>query len=207
MAATPCLRFDADERVVLLETALGAIESGLAGAVDSRPPDIAALPTTLALKGSSFVSLQTEAGLRGCCGTLEPLRPLAVDVWRNAQASAFADPRFEPLAAAEWLEVTVLEISVLTGFERIEARTEAELLQTLVPGVDGLVLAWRGRRSTFLPKVWEHIGDAHEFVQRLKEKAGWPADFWASDLEILRYRAVGISTEWPAARAHRLRAG
>lgn len=207
MAATPCLRFDADERAVLLETAASAIESRLAGAADAHPPDPASLPATIAHAGSSFVSLQTEAGLRGCCGTLEPLHPLAVDVWRNAQASAFSDPRFAPLAAAEWHEVTELEISVLTGFERIDVRTEAELLRSLAPGVDGLVLAWRGRRSTFLPKVWDHVSNASEFLRRLKEKAGWPADFWAADLEILRYRAAGMSIERPAARARRPRAG
>jgi len=194
------LRFDARERAVLLETAISAIESRLAAAADTRPPDLASLPTTLALTGSSFVSLQTAAGLRGCCGTLEPLRPLAMDVWCNAQASAFADPRFAPLADAEWRAVTELEISVLNGFERIDVGSEAELVRCLVPGVDGLVLAWRGRRSTFLPKVWEHVSDAREFLWRLKEKAGWPGDFWASDLEILRYRAVGVSTQWPAAR-------
>jgi AmmeMemoRadiSam system protein A len=205
MAATHFSRFEADERAVLLETAASAIEGRLAGAADARPPDLAALPTTLAFTGTSFVSLHTRAGLRGCCGTLEPLHPLAVDVWRNAQASAFADPRFEPLAAAEWHEVTALEISVLTGFERIDVGSEAELLQSLVPGVDGLVLAWRGGRSTFLPKVWEHVADAREFLQRLKAKAGWPADFWAADMEIRRYRAVEISMEWPAARAREVR--
>jgi AMMECR1 domain-containing protein len=51
------------------------------------------------------------------------------------------------------------------------------------------------------------VSDAREFLGRLKEKAGWPADFWAADMEILRYRAAGMSIEWPAARARKLRAG
>ena len=44
-----------------------------------------------------------EGDLRGCCGTLDPARPLALDVWRNAQATAFRDPRFAPLTRTEWL--------------------------------------------------------------------------------------------------------
>src|SRR5512140_2617876 len=98
MAATLYSRVDPDQRGVLLDLAVDAIEQRLSGRGVAQPPDLANLPTPLALAGSSFVSLHTAAGLRGCCGTLEPMRALAHDVWRNAQASAFADPRFLPLA-------------------------------------------------------------------------------------------------------------
>lgn len=200
MAATPCTRVDAPQRGALLDLAVRSIEERLAGRVASQPPDLADLPSSLALAGASFVSLHTAAGLRGCCGTLEPSRALAHDVWRNAQASAFSDPRFLPLAAEEWPEITELEVAVLSGFERIEVRSEAELLLRLEPHVDGLVLAWRGRRATFLPKVWDLVRDAQDFVARLKEKAGWAPNFWAPDIEVLLYRTERMALDDPAHR-------
>jgi len=200
MAATFSSRVDAAQRDALLAIAIRAIEERLAGRGTSQPPDLADLPPSLALAGSSFVSLHAATGLRGCCGTLEPARALAHDVWRNAQASAFADPRFLPLAPDEWAEVTTLEVSVLSGFEPMMVRSESDLLRQLAPGIDGLVLAWRGRRATFLPKVWEQVADAREFVVRLKEKAGWDAGFWAADIEVLRYRTEVMATARPATR-------
>ena len=203
MAATLYSRVDPDERGALLEVAADAIEQRLSDGGVAQAPDLADLPAPLALAGASFVSLRTAAGLRGCCGTLEPARALAHDVWRNAQASAFADPRFPPLAPDEWPGVTELEIAVLSGFEHLAVRTESELLQRLVPGVDGLALTWHARRATFLPKVWEQVADATEFLSRLKEKAGWTADFWPPDMEVLRYRTERMVLGRPAARRRR----
>ncbi|HEX7374196.1 MAG TPA: AMMECR1 domain-containing protein, partial [Steroidobacteraceae bacterium] len=135
MAATLFSRVNPDQGSTLLDIAADAIEQRLSGRGTVQPPDLADLPTPLALAGASFVSLHTAAGLRGCCGSLEPTRALAHDVWRNAQASAFADPRFLPLAPDEWSGVTELEIAVLSGFDRLCVRSENELLQRLVPGV------------------------------------------------------------------------
>ena len=54
---------------------------------------------------------------------------------------------------------------MLTPCERLVVASERELLRTLVPGRDGLVLAWRGTRATFLPKVWEQVAGAAEFLR------------------------------------------
>jgi len=169
----------------VLSTAATAIDSGLGRSIAS-PPDARRLLQPLAEHRASFVTLTLDHALRGCCGTLEPARPLLLDVWHNAQASAFHDPRFPPLTLAEWRGVE-LEVSVLTPCERVAVASEQELLLLLVPGRDGLVLAWNGMRATFLPKVWEQVGSAREFLRRLKGKAGWAADFWAADLEVWRY--------------------
>ncbi|MGH6610090.1 MAG: AMMECR1 domain-containing protein, partial [Burkholderiaceae bacterium] len=42
---------------------------------------------------SSFVTLRVAGELRGCCGSIDAPRALAEDLWRNAWASAFNDPR------------------------------------------------------------------------------------------------------------------
>ena len=185
MAATPSTRLEPAARQALIATAATAIESGLGHSIAS-PPDARHLPQPLAEHGASFVTLTLDHALRGCCGTLEPARPLLLDVWHNAQASAFHDPRFPPLTLAEWRGIE-LEVSVLTPCERVVVASEQELLLRLEPGRDGLVLAWQGMRATFLPKVWEQVSGAQEFLRRLKQKAGWPADFWAADLEVWRY--------------------
>jgi AmmeMemoRadiSam system protein A len=177
----------------LLRTAAAAIESQLERRA-AAGPDEAELPADLRELRASFVTLTVGGELRGCCGTLEPRRPLATDVWHNARASAFGDPRFPPLEAREWRRVD-LEVSVLSPLERVAVRTEAELIARLVPGEDGLVIAWRGSRATFLPKVWEQLRDPVEFVGHLKRKAGWTPQFWAEDVEVWRYFTEVIAGE------------
>jgi len=185
MAATPSTRLEPAARQTLIATAAKAIESRLGRSIAS-PPDTRHLPQPLGEPRASFVTITIDHALRGCCGTLEPARPLLLDVWHNAQASAFHDSRFPPLTVAEW-RLAQLEVSVLTPCERVVVASEQELLLGLVPGRDGLVLARRGMRATFLPKVWEQVGSGREFLRRLKGKAGWAADFWAADLEVWRY--------------------
>ena len=135
---------------------------------------------------ASFVTLRVGDDLRGCCGTIEPSRPLSEDVWNNAWASAFADPRFPPLTPEEWSD-THVQISVLSEPERLDVRSEAQLLEILRPGRDGLILQFGHRRSTFLPAVWEQLPEPARFVRHLKMKAGWPVDFWPPDMEAWRY--------------------
>lgn len=198
MEATRSTGLDPRERLLLLETAATAIEAGLASG--TRPqPRLEGLPDALRLERASFVTITIGGRLRGCCGTLEAREPLALDVWRNAQASAFRDPRFDPLAAHEWME-SDLEVSVLAPLERVDVSSEAQLLARLRPGADGLVIAWAGTRATFLPKVWEQLATPREFVRHLKRKAGWSDDFWASDVEAWRYGTETFSTRRPAAR-------
>jgi len=190
------MKLEPDAWQSVLRTAATSIEAKL-GLVDAAPPEATDTRGALGDPRASFVTLTIEGELRGCCGTLEPMRPLLLDVWSNAQASAFRDPRFPPLTAREW-RWTSLEVSLLTPCERMAVSTEQQLLLELVPGRDGLVLEWRGIRATFLPKVWEHVAGPHDFLRRLKEKAGLGADFWAADVQIWRYETEIMAVERPA---------
>lgn len=171
----------------LLGLARRAVERGLAtGALPA--PELAGSPAEVLVSGACFVTLTTaDDGLRGCRGMLEPRRALAEDVWHNAWASAFDDPRFAPVMATEFDRLRV-EISVLGPMEPLAAGSEQELHAALVPGRDGVVLAWRGRRATFLPQVWDDLPQPREFLAELKLKAGLPARFWAADMQVHRYR-------------------
>jgi len=187
------MKLEPDQQRAVLLTAATSIEARF-GLVAAAPPEDAELHGALGEPRASFVTLTIEGRLRGCCGTLEPARPLLLDVWSNAQASAFRDPRFAPLTLREW-QWSSLEVSLLTPSERLAVASEQQLLVELVPGRDGLVLEWRGMRATFLPKVWEQVAGPRDFLRRLKQKAGLDADFWAADVQVWRYETEVMAME------------
>ena len=61
-------------------------------------------------------------------------------------------------------------MSVLTAPEPMRFDNEADLLAQLRPGVDGLIIEDTGRRSLYLPSVWQEIPDKREFLGTLKLK-------------------------------------
>lgn len=176
---------DADQRE-LLEIAASSIRHGLE---QGRPLPVEAGGYTgaLAEPGACFVSLHRNGGLRGCIGTLEPHRALALDAAENAYAAAFCDPRFPPLRSDEWGGLE-LEVSVLTPAEPLPASSEAELIARLRPGEDGLVLNERGQRATFLPAVWANLPEPRAFLDHLRLKAGLPPGYWSDTIRFSRYR-------------------
>ena len=141
--------------------------------------------------GACFVTLTQYGELRGCIGSLQAHRPLLADVKENAVSAALRDPRFVPLSADE-LDITVVEISLLSATHAMNTRNEADALAQLRPGVDGIVLEYGRYRSTFLPQVWEQLPQPHQFMAHLKRKAGLPDDFWAEGVKLSRYTV----TKW-----------
>lgn len=178
-------------REFLLTLARRSIRAGLRADAPGAAELAGAPPEALAHR-ACFVTLTSgDAELRGCRGILEARQALAVEVWDTAWASAFDDPRFTPVTAAEVHELRI-EISVLGPLQPVVAMDERELCRVLVPGRDGVVLAWRGRRATFLPQVWEDVPEPSQFLAHLKAKAGLPADFWAPDVVVSRYAVEKI---------------
>lgn len=138
-------------------------------------------------RAATFVTLRDSLGeLRGCIGTIDPHRPLGEDVAHNAFAAAYRDPRFPPLRDRE-RATTAVEVSVLTPRMPFAAATEAEAIDRLEPGIDGLVFEYQSHRATFLPQVWENISDPLDFLCELRRKAGLPARFWHPDVRLSRY--------------------
>jgi len=155
------------------------------------PPAVEASHAALTQPAATFVTLKHSGELRGCIGSLKPLRPLRVDVRANALAAAFRDPRFPPLAAFEF-EATSVEVSLLSTDERIDALDEEDLIARLRPGVDGLIFEYDHYRATFLPQVWDALPEPRGFLAALKRKAGLPEDFWSPHVNVSRY---GV-TKW-----------
>ena len=172
---------DRDLGAALIATARGAIDAAF-GRPEARVRPHAALDRP----GATFVTLKQDGELRGCIGSLEARRLLAVDVRANARAAAFDDPRFAPLSPGE-LDVTTVEVSLLAPATRFAVAGEDDLCARLEPGVDGVVLELGRRRATFLPQVWESLPDPRDFIGALKRKAGMPADFWSAEMRVSRY--------------------
>jgi len=137
-------------------------------------------------RAATFVTLRLGDELRGCIGTIEAVRMLGEDVYSNARAAAYRDPRFPPVSRSELAAITV-EVSVLSARSPVGAWSEDEALSQLRPGIDGIVLEYEGRRATFLPQVWEMLPDPLEFLSHLRMKADLPARFWHPHLHLSRY--------------------
>ena len=182
---------DTEERWTLLDLARKSIRHRLdeGSALYVRPEDH---PKRLQIQRATFVTLHRHGELRGCIGHLEAIQSLVEDVAENAEAAAFRDPRFPPLAPHEFPGLDI-HISVLSPPERIAFTTEQELLQQIRPGVDGLILQDGTARGTFLPSVWESLPQVDAFWLHLKHKAGLPGDHWSNTLEVFRYEAESFT--------------
>jgi AmmeMemoRadiSam system protein A len=175
----------------IVRLARSSIEYGLVHR-DPLPINYEELSSALADPAATFTTLHFEGQLRGCCGTLEAVRPLAADVAYSAFRAAFRDPRFKPVGKHE-LSAIQLEVSVLSPLETIPVTDEADLLERLTPGVDGLVIMAEGRHATFLPKVWEMLPEPQQFLAALKAKCGLSSNYWSDRLEFRRYRTTSYA--------------
>lgn len=171
----------ADIGPALLARARNAIAAQLKQPTRAEPDHPA-----LTQPGATFVTLTQNGQLRGCIGSLEAHRPLDQDVRANAVAAAFRDPRFPPLKVEE-LPRTRVEVSLLTAPQAMSFGDEADALRQLRPNIDGVILVAGQRRSTFLPQVWEQLPEPRVFMAHLKQKAGLPADWWSSEVQLQRY--------------------
>jgi hypothetical protein len=170
---------------LLLQIARTAISNELGRAL-AMPEPTGQAAEMLQAPGASFVTLNQRGQLRGCIGTLQAQRPLIQDIQANAVAAALHDPRFAPLTSPE-LDITTVEVSVLSAMQPLPFDSEAHALAQLRPGVDGVVFEYGRHRSTFLPQVWEQLPNARQFMAHLKQKAGLAPDFWAPGVQLQNY--------------------
>jgi AmmeMemoRadiSam system protein A len=166
-----------------------------------EPPNVvtdAGLAPLLAAPGAAFVTLRRHGMLRGCIGSAVATRPLIVDVVQHAFNSAFRDWRFPRL---DWLELVglSLSVSVLTPSSPMYFDGEADLLGQLRPGVDGLIIEDLGRRSLFLPSVWDELPDRRQFLMALKLKAGLRAEHFSAGFRAQRFRSIEVKGVMEAA--------
>lgn len=179
------------EKTALLTLARSVIAAKLNPKESVVRPD--PLTSTLTEKRGCFVTLHINKALRGCIGTIEPVRPLVEGVEENAVNSAFRDPRFPALNPLELPKIHI-EISVLTKPEPLTFSGPEDLKAKLKPGVHGVILSKGWRQSTFLPQVWDQLPETEIFLGHLCQKAGMGPDCWKDpDITVKTYEAMYFS--------------
>lgn len=181
------------------DTMLTIAAKSILNILDNKEPvhiDINSFPNELKNHGASFVTLHKDGKPRGCIGSLEPRHPLIKDVAYNAYNAAFQDNRFSKLTNEELYQNTIsIHISVLSPQQPINFSDEADLVQQLRPGVDGVVLVEENHRGVFLPVVWVELPEPQVFLNHLKRKAGLPENHWSDKMKAWRYVTRSVSSE------------
>ena len=124
--------------------------------------------------GAVFVTISKDGNLRGCIGHMQPVMPLYQSVIENAISASSSDPRFPPIQLSE-LQSLDIEISILSPLRLLKNVSDIEI------GRHGLVIQKDMNRGILLPQVAsEHGWDRDEFLERICQKAGLPANSWKS---------------------------
>jgi AmmeMemoRadiSam system protein A/AmmeMemoRadiSam system protein B len=139
------------------------------------------LPDFFNARAGCFVSIKTRAGdLRGCIGTIEPVKhTLAEEIIYNAISAATRDPRFPPVRAGELADLKY-SVDVLS-------EPEACALEDLDPKIYGVIVEHESGfpRGLLLPNL-PGVDTAAQQVEIASRKAGLdPKD----DLKLFRFRA------------------
>lgn len=148
--------------------------------------DIKSCPSVLKQCGACFVTLEKNNALRGCIGSIVAYRELIYDLIQNAYLSAYKDPRFLPIRDDEINEITI-KISLLSPPDEIFFDNEEDLLNKIVPFKDGIILSDANKRAVYLPSVWEQLPDKKMFINSLKQKAGFNADYFSNSLRAYKF--------------------
>jgi AmmeMemoRadiSam system protein A len=129
------------------------------------------LPDYLAIKAGAFVSIKTGRGeLRGCIGTIEPVREnIAEEIVRNAIKAASEDYRFIPVRSEELIHLNY-SVDILSPIEPIEDLNDHDVK------VHGLIIeSMAGRRGVLLPDL-AGIESAEAQLTALRNKIGLLSD-------------------------------
>ncbi|BAL81098.1 AmmeMemoRadiSam system protein A [Caldisericum exile] len=141
----------------------------------------------------TFVTLTESGSLRGCIGSIYPVRPLILDVIENSINAAFKDPRFYPVDESE-LPYIEIEISILSPPEKIYFKDTEDLFEKVKPFKHGVIIRKGFYQATFLPQVWEELPNHEDFFTHLCLKAGLNGDcFRYKNLEVEVYTVLAFS--------------
>ena len=132
-------------------------------------------------RAGAFVSIHEHGKLRGCIGTISPVRGcLAQEIIDNAVSASTRDPRFDPIRPAElkWLEISV---DVLGDPEPVSSPDELDVKRY------GVIVTKGRKRGLLLPDL-DGVDTVEEQISIAKSKAGI-AD-WDKRVELQRFEVV-----------------
>jgi len=150
-------------------------------------------PPSLLKERGVFVTLSNHASgeLRGCIGFPTSAERLVKATIVSAIEAATGDPRFPSVTPEELDRDLVIEVSVLTPPEKIEA-DPGELPMHIFIGVNGLIVERGPQRGLLLPQVAVEWGwDEQEFLANCSLKAGLAPDEWLlKDVKVFKFQAT-----------------
>ncbi len=112
-----------------------------------------------------FVSIHKLGELRGCIGTIEPVRSnVAEEIILNAIGSAIRDPRFLPITPDELKDLDY-SVDVLTTPEPVKSHDQLD------PKRYGVIVEAGFRKGLLLPDL-EGVDTVEEQVDVCRQKAG-----------------------------------
>lgn len=163
-----------ENQKVLLQLARAAIGNTL-----NRPPqDLQKfIKKEFKEKRGIFVTLHLDGNLKGCIGHLDAADSIYNNVVYLSRAAAFHDVRFSPLTEDEFNRVKI-EISILSIPKKLKEDNTENMVNSLRPGVDGVILKIGSRSATFLPQVWDQLPDRKSFMDHLCIKVGVAGYDW-----------------------------
>lgn len=132
-----------------------------------KVPDVTTLEGSELLnkRAGAFVSIHKNGRLRGCIGTILPVREnLAQEIIHNAVSAATQDPRFEPITAGE-LPFLDIKVDELMPPEDIASAGELDVKKYGVIVTNGM------RRGLLLPDL-EGVDTVEQQIDIARQKAG-----------------------------------
>jgi len=112
-----------------------------------------------------FVSIKKRGELRGCIGTIEPVREnVGLEIIHNAIAAAARDPRFPPIGEDELPDLTY-SVDMLTPPEPVDGPESLDCKRY------GVIVQRGVRRGLLLPDL-ESVDSVEQQVLIAKMKAG-----------------------------------
>ncbi|HAA90094.1 MAG: Uncharacterized protein XD63_0852 [Thermoanaerobacterales bacterium 50_218] len=141
------------------------------------------VPEGMEGRAGVFVSLKKHGQLRGCIGTIEPVREnIAAEIIHNAVSAGVGDPRFLPVQLDELPELEI-SVDVLTPPEPVASEKDLD------PKRYGVIVSSKGRKGLLLPNL-EGIDTVEEQIRIAKMKAGIRPDepVKLERFEVVRYK-------------------
>jgi MEMO1 family protein len=179
-----------EEKTALLKLARHSVDSWVRTQERSTPAT-AGIQLTDRMKEDfgAFVTLKTGDRLRGCIGTIVPVKPLYKAVIDNGINAAHFDRRF-PKVQPEELEKIGVEVSVLTP------PVEIDDYRGIILGKHGVIIEKSGHSAVFLPQVAPEQGwTLADTLSHLSRKAGLGHDGWREGAEFKVFEALVFHEE------------
>ncbi len=175
-----------EEQKIALDIAWSTIRAAV-----TRTPysvNVSELPSVFQRVSGAFVTAYSTANgkeeLRGCIGVPQPVMALGEAISKAARDTVTSDPRF-PRVTQDELDSLVIEVEVLSPFQKITYNSLEDLYHQITVGEDGLVIYTASGSGLLLPPVPVKYGwDAREFVSALCRKA------WVSENVIMDDKTV-----------------